>query len=171
VKIDYQEFLIRDWQPGDRPVVADLVKTVLAEYGMGFEPDHTDWDAVQVEKAYWDVGGEFWVAEKEDEIVGCGGFHPVDRGEQSVELRKMFLRPDVRGRGLGRFLLAQLEDAARAKGFKQMWLETATVLDTAVRLYEQNGYSSPSNNAGGWVERCDRLYVKNLSLESVRIAN
>ncbi|MGJ3252509.1 MAG: GNAT family N-acetyltransferase [Elainellaceae cyanobacterium] len=162
--LSYQDYQIRPWQPGDRQLVADLVRTVLGEYGMSFDPDHTDRDAVHIEDAYWNTGGEFWVIEWNGKLVGSGGFHPIERGEQSVELRKMFLLPEARGHGLGQFLLEQIEKAAIAKGFKHMWLETATVLTEAVRLYEKNGYRPPADNAKGCVARCDRLYVKVLAL-------
>jgi putative acetyltransferase len=162
--VTYQDFVIRGWQPGDRQAVADLVRIVLAEYGMTFEPDQTDRDAIQVEEAYWQTGGEFWVVEKAGAIVGSGGFHPIKRGKNGVELRKMFLLPDVRGVGLGRFLLQHLEQSALQKGFQQMWLETATVLKEAVQLYERNGYHPPmGDDAKGCVQRCDRIYVKTLS--------
>lgn len=161
--VTYQDFVIRSWQPSDRQAVAALVRVVLAEYGMGFEPDHTDRDAIHVESAYWQTGGEFWVVEKAGAIVGSGGFHPIDRGEHSAELRKMFLLREARGVGLGKFLLHHLEQAAFKQGVQQMWLETATVLKEAVQLYETNGYHPPTGeHAQGSVPRCDRLYVKTL---------
>ena len=163
----YRNFVIRPWQPSDRRAVADLAQTVLAEYGMGFEPDENDWDVVQVETAYWKTGGEFWVVECEEQIVGSGGYHPCDRPlpeqdvSKSVELRKMFLASSVRGQGLGRYLLATLEKSAADKGFSHMWLETAVRMKSAVKLYELNGYQQP-NNTDVHVQRCDRVYVKSL---------
>lgn len=153
----YREFLIREWQPSDRPAVSDLVRTVLAEYGLGFEPEATDRDAIQVEDAYWKTGGAFWVIEREGQIVGSGGYHPSHRGEHAVELRKMFILADHRGKGLGRWLLQALERSAVEKGFGEMWLETASVLKDAIRLYERNGYQ-PST--GVETQRCDRIYYK-----------
>jgi putative acetyltransferase len=160
VRLSYRDFLIRDWQPGDRHSVGALVKTVLAEYGMGFEPEGTDQDAIQVEDAYWKTGGTFWVVEHQGAIVGSGGYHPCHRAEKAVELRKMFILPDCRRQGLGRFLLTELEKSAAANGFKEMWLETATVLKEAVILYERSGYQ-PST--GVETQRCDRIYYKRLT--------
>ncbi len=65
--------------------------------------------------------------------------------------------PAARGRGLGRFLLAQLEQEIRSRGFKEIWIETATVLQEAVRLYERSGYQSAT---GVETLRCDRIYRK-----------
>ena len=142
----YREFLIRDWRPADRQAVACLVETVLAEFGLGFEAEGADGDAIQIEAAYWEAGGEFWVVERDGQLVGSGGYHPCPRGQGAVELRKMFLLPEVRGRGLGRTLLRSLEAAAARRGFSEVWLETASVLKGAIALYERSGYV-PSTGA------------------------
>ncbi len=158
--LTYKEFILRDWQLGDRQAAATLIEQVLAEYGLGWEPTGTDRDAVAVETYYQQAGGEFWVVEQAGIIVGTGGYYPVLRGDRAVEIRKMYLQPAVRGCGLGSFLLAQLEGAIAARGYRTIWIETASVLAAAVRLYENRGYQAA---AGGETPRCDRLYVKYLS--------
>jgi putative acetyltransferase len=161
----YKHFLIRDWQPEDCDAAAALIAQVLAEYGLitcqlADEPGGADWDVQNVELAYWKTGGEFWVVENQGKLVGTAGYYPIERGEQAVEIRKMYLLPEARGQGLGRYLLEALEQAIAARGFTQIRLETASVLQEAVRLYERNGYV-----AGTDVEtaRCDRVYVKQLA--------
>ena len=159
----FRDFLIRDWEVGDRAAAANVVKTVLAEYGLSWEVDCdgcSDQDAVNVENYYWETGGEFWVVVQAGVIVGTGGYLPIERGEQAVEIRKMYLLPQARGRGIGRYLLSELEQAAAAKGFKEAWVETATVLSEAVRLYERNGYMPKT---GVETERCDKVYCKAIS--------
>ncbi len=159
----FKDFLIRDWVVGDRTPAATLIKSVLAEYGLGWEVNCggcSDQDAVEVEKYYLEAGGEFWVIERSGQIVGTGGYYPIDRGQQSVEVRKMYLLPEARGYGLGRFLLAKLEQAAADKGFSQAWVETATALKEAIDLYEKNGYEPMT---GVETERCDKVYCKSLS--------
>ena len=158
----FKAFLIRDWEVGDREAAAAVVKTVLAEYGLGWEVGEcgcSDRDAVEVETYYWQSGGEFWVVEQAGEIVGTGGYLPIERGEKAAEIRKMYLLPSARGKGLGRYLLAELEQAAAAKGFGEVWVETSTVLAEAVKLYERNGYRPKS---GVETERCDKVYSKSL---------
>jgi putative acetyltransferase len=153
----YKTFQIRDWRPGDRQLAANLIRDVLTEYGLGSEPNGADQDVLQVETAYWATGGEFWVVEQAGKLVGTAGYYPVSRGENAVEIRKMYLHPSVRGQGLGKFLLMELERAIACKGYTQIWIETASVLKEAVLLYERSGYQPAS---GVETARCDRVYAK-----------
>lgn len=136
--MQYRDFWIRDWQPIDREIAANLIFSVLTEYGLEGEPVGADTDVLRVEEAYWRSGGEFWVVERDGQIVGTAGYYPIDRAPKAVEIRKMYLLPAIRGQGLGRFLLKKLEEAIAAKGFEQIWIETASVLKEAVKLYESS---------------------------------
>lgn len=155
----YQDFLIRDWQPSDRTIAFNLIGSVLAEYGLTQEPNGADRDVLEVESFYQKKNGEFWVIERQNKLVGTGAYYPISRGQNAVEIRKMYLLPEARGVGLGKFLLTELESAIVQKGFEQIWIETASVLKEAVQLYERNGYQ-PST--GVETLRCDRVYVKYL---------
>ncbi|MBE9138731.1 GNAT family N-acetyltransferase [Nodosilinea sp. LEGE 07088] len=161
-------YLIRSWQPSDRDAAANLIAQVLQEYSLTCEPTASDRDAQEVEACYWETGGEFWVVEAAGKVVGTVGYRPTHRGDRpqkhdrhrAVELRKMYLLPQARGQGLGRYLLTTVEAAIRQRGFDQIWLETASVLKAAVRLYEANGYKPTS---GVETARCDRVYCKRLT--------
>ncbi len=156
----YRNYTIRSWQPDDRQAAADVIKNALAEYGLGWEPDGADRDVLEVEDYYLTRGGEFWVIETEGEIIGTGAYYPYPhRGEKAVEIRKMYLSPIARGQGLGKHLLGQLERSIIARGYQEIWIETASVLTAAVKLYEANGYQSAT---GVETLRCDRVYVKTL---------
>lgn len=155
----YQGFLIRDWQESDRANAAEVIHSVLTEYGLPWLPTAADRDVIQVEYFYLSTGGEFWVVEKQEKIVGTAAYYPIKRGEKAVEIRKMYLLPEVRGQGLGKYLLAQLEKVIGNKGFREIWIETASVLKEAVKLYESSGYQPAS---GVETPRCDRIYVKYL---------
>jgi putative acetyltransferase len=155
----FKTFWVRDWQPADQEPAFEVIAGVLPEYGLTCEPTGSDLDAYDVEAHYLKSGGEFWVVEQQGQIVGTAGYYPIERGEQAVEIRKMYLLPAVRGQGLGRFLLTELERAITERGFKQIWIETASVLKEAVVLYESSGYQPAT---GVETARCDRVYVKHL---------
>ncbi len=159
VNLYFRDFLIRQWEADDRDKAASVISSVLSEYGLDWEPDGADKDVLKIEDYYLDNGGDFWVIEYQNEIVGTGAYYPIERGEKAVEIRKMYLLPKARGFGLGKYLLQQLEAAISCHDFKQIWIETASILTEAVKLYESNGYQPAT---GVETERCDRIYVKKL---------
>ena len=158
MRATYKDFLIRNWEERDRTPVSEVIRSVLSEYGLGWEPNGADRDVLQVEECYLATGGEFWVIEHQNQIVGTAAYYPIHRGEKAVEIRKMYLLPSARGLGLGKYLLQQLEEAIASRGFQQIWIETASVLAEAVKLYESNGYQPAT---GVETTRCDRVYKKN----------
>src|SRR5262249_27375160 len=82
--------------------------------------------------------GLFVVARLRDRPVGCGAlkFH----GRRPAELKRMWVAPDARGLGLGRRLLAELEQLAREHGVRMLRLETNRNLTEAIALYRSAGY-------------------------------
>lgn len=153
----YRDFEIRPWQTQDRDAVINLIASVLAEFGLAWQPDGADADVVAVEEFYQAQGGEFWVVEQDKKVVGTAAYYPIERGENAVEIRKMYLHPQARGQGLGQFLLTQLEQRIWQRGFSLIWIETATIMNQAVKLYEKNGYQATT---GVETQRCDRVYAK-----------
>jgi putative acetyltransferase len=157
----YLDYLIQDWQPSWREASVNVIKTVLTEYGLPWQPDTADIDVMEVEQYYQQTGGEFWVVQdiSSQQIIGTGAYYPISRGDKAVEIRKMYLLSAHRGKGLGKYLLRELEQAIKLKQYQEIWLETASVLKEAVRLYETNGYQVTE---GVETERCDLVYVKHL---------
>ena len=155
---EYKDFVVRSWQADDRISAATVIETVLTEYGLGWEPDGADVDVLNVEECYAD--GEFWVIELSGIVVGTAAYYPIDRAENAVEIRKMYLLPIAREKGLGRFLLNTLEAVIVQKGFVEIWIETASVLREAVILYERSGYKAAT---GVETERCDIVLRKELA--------
>ncbi len=159
MKQKYQDFVIRDWHKSDRTSTAEVIKTVLEEYGLPWQPKSADRDVIEIESAYVETGGEFWVVEKNSTIVGTAAYQPISRGQNAVEIRKMYLLAEVRGKGLGKYLLQELEKAIAIKDYQEIWLETASILKEAVVLYERSGYQ-PVNDVE--TERCDLAYFKRI---------
>jgi putative acetyltransferase len=82
--------------------------------------------------------GTFLVAYVDGEAAGCGGVGRLD--DTLGELRRMYVLPTHRGKGLGRALLVALEDAARELGYTTMRLETGNEAPEALGLYTSSGY-------------------------------
>ena len=82
--------------------------------------------------------GVFLVVRDEGRAIGCGGVCRFD--ETRAELKRMYVVPDARGRGLGRLLLVELETEARRLGYDGIVLETGDRQPEALGLYESAGY-------------------------------
>ena len=82
--------------------------------------------------------GAFVLAVLDDLPVACGGFRFLR--SQVAEIKRMYVDPTVRGRGLGRRLLAFIEQQAAAASYSQLWLETGTEQPEAMALYTSAGY-------------------------------
>lgn len=82
--------------------------------------------------------GAFVIARLRGRAIGCGAlkYH----GRAPAELKRMWLAPEVRGLGLGRRLLGELERIARAAGVRIVRLETNRSLKEAIALYRSSGY-------------------------------
>lgn len=118
-----------------------LVSSVLGEYGLPADRDGKDSDLTDIEAHYLNRGGAFEILEDEEgNLLGTAGLYPID--EETVELRKMYFVPEIRGRGYGRQLLSDMVQIARELGFKRITLETIAPLKEAIHLYERFGFVS-----------------------------
>ena len=83
--------------------------------------------------------GVFLVAGLDGRAVGCGGLRPLAGGDGDV--KRMFVEPAARGRGVARAVLAALVAHARSQGMARLVLETGTAQPEAIALYESAGWS------------------------------
>jgi GNAT superfamily N-acetyltransferase len=84
-------------------------------------------------------GAHYLVAVVGGRAVACGAWQPLEPG--IAELKRMYVRPAHRGRGIARQLIVSLEEEALAAGFPTLWLETGTYLPAAIALYRSSGYT------------------------------
>jgi GNAT superfamily N-acetyltransferase len=88
--------------------------------------------------------GTFLVGFTEDgEPVCCGGVKGLPDG--ACEIKRMYVAPEHRGRGVARELLAALEDAARSLGYATARLDTGPRQAHAERIYRESGYRPIGN--------------------------
>jgi GNAT superfamily N-acetyltransferase len=98
----------------------------------------------------------FLIAYVDGEAVGCGGFKRLD--DRTAEIKRMFVAADVRGRGVGRWILERLEEGAREAGYRFARLDTGNRQPDALHLYRSAGYREiPDYNgnpaASYWFEK------------------
>ncbi len=83
------------------------------------------------------------VALNGDTPIGCGAFKPFD--EKSVEVKRMYVLPEWRGKGVAGLVLADLERWAAELGYGRCLLETGLRMPDAVAFYTKNGYGRMEN--------------------------
>jgi len=83
--------------------------------------------------------GAFFIAWAGEEALGCGAMRLRDA--QTAEIKRMYVKPSARARGVGSRLLAALEDRARDLGARQVVLEAGDRQASAIALYVRAGYS------------------------------
>jgi GNAT superfamily N-acetyltransferase/DNA-binding MarR family transcriptional regulator len=139
------------------PNARRAVRAYVAELSDRFEGG---WDpALSISAADEELtppAGLFLVATLYSDAVGCGALKFHDGAP--AELKRMWVSPAVRGLGLGRRLLAELEAHAAARGVRTLRLETNQALGEAVSLYRTAGYRevAPFNDepyAHHWFEK------------------
>lgn len=77
------------------------------------------------------------------QAVACGSFK--EYGPDSAEIKRVFTKPDFRGRGYSKIIMGVLEKRAVDKGYRRLILETGTFLENARRLYISCGFHSIDN--------------------------
>src|SRR6185436_18708299 len=83
--------------------------------------------------------GAFVVAYADGMAVGCGAVRKLD--ETTAELKRMYVTPEARGKGIGGAVLRALEAEARALGATRLLLETGIRQKTAEAMYRRAGYA------------------------------
>ena len=117
--------------PPHAAAVLDVIGTVFEEYGMSFDPSDFDSDLLDIPRHYADRGGWFSVLTDAGRVVGTVAAVPKDAA--ACEIKRLYLLPQYRGRGLGRALMEHILDRAREAGFREAVAWSDVRLETAHR--------------------------------------
>lgn len=125
-----------------RALVEEVQQVYLERYG---GHDETPMDAEQFAPPY----GRFFVGYLDGAPAAIGGWRLRSAetaadlpGRRPAEIKRMFVRAPLRGRGLARVVLAELESSARAAGVDWLVLETGDRQPEALGLYRSAGYTA-----------------------------
>ncbi|WP_427383692.1 GNAT family N-acetyltransferase [Janibacter sp. G56] len=136
-------------------LIGELMRDLSRRYGNG---DDSEGDATPVEPAEFEAPrGTFVIARRDGHPLGCVALRTVASPTDTVELKRMWVREQARGTGLGKELLAEAERRATALGARRIILETGTAQPEAIALYEAHGYQSiPAFGYYAWspLSRC-----------------
>lgn len=141
---------LRD-EPYDGPVAQALIAEVQQEYVLRY--GDIDTEPVRAEE-FAPPTGRFVVGFLDATPVAMGGLRRHD--DTTVEIKRMYVVPDARGRGFARLVLARLEEIAVELGAQRVVLETGQPQPEAMALYRSSGYA-PIDRYGYY--RCSPLSV------------
>jgi GNAT superfamily N-acetyltransferase len=130
--------------PADVPPASDLVAAMVAEMALVYGPIDVPGMPSATPADFAPPHGTFLVGFDDEGAAVCGGgIKRLD--DEAAEIKRMYVVPSARGRGLARVLLAALEDAARDLGYTIARLDTGPRQPHAQRLYEASGYRPIGN--------------------------
>jgi putative acetyltransferase len=133
-------FAIRRARDDDAQDLFGLLALCFAEYPGCYVDPHEDLTDLRTPgRSFADNGGAFWVAEDaRGRVCACIGVDYPSGG--AGELYRLYVRPDLRRRGLGERLIRLAEAHARDRSSERMFFWSDTRFSTAHRLYERLGY-------------------------------
>jgi putative acetyltransferase len=100
-----------------------------------------DQELAELPGDYSDPAGRLLLAEFDGQLAGCVALHKLEPG--ICEMKRLYLRPQFRGKGLGSALMETVIDEARRIGYKHMRLDTVEpVMKDAVALYRKRGFKA-----------------------------
>ena len=132
----------RGFDENDRHAVVALLREYWASLGVA--PCFQDFDAevADLPGAYVPPEGQMlFLRDPADNVpVGCVALRPVAGVPDMCEMKRLYLRPVARGKGLGRHLAVAAMDEARHLGYRRMFLDTLPTLVEAQALYRSLGF-------------------------------
>ncbi len=146
-------FRIRQIRPVDNPIISKIIKDTLTEFGANRPGTvFTDPSTDQLFELFQKKGATYFIAEKNDKVVGGGGIYPTNGlPTDTCEFVKMYLLPEARGIGLGKAIINKSIVYAIENGYKNVYIESMPELKQALYVYEKFGFTylkAPMGNSG-----------------------
>ena len=106
------------------------------------------------------AGARFFVARQDGRALGCGGY--VLLPAQAAEMKRLFVDPAARGRGVGGAIVRAIEQAAAGEGVRTLFLEPGVKSSEALRLYGRHGFAGCGPFAGYGLDPLSVFMAKRL---------
>lgn len=140
--MDKDTIVIREIKSEDNVQIEQVIRACFYEFKIPLEGTaYNDPETSHMFEAYQNDNDIYYVVEFKGNIYGGCGIKPLKGFRKDVcEIQKMYFSPEVRGKGLGRFMFETCLKTAKKMGYKQCYLESAPQLKDAIRLYKSFGF-------------------------------
>ncbi|MDR7306873.1 GNAT family N-acetyltransferase [Rhodoferax saidenbachensis] len=134
--------LLQPQSPADLDGVRVLFKEYADSLGVDLCFQNFEAELRQLPGEYAPPRGSLLVAVVGDAFAGCCALRPLDSADYSnaSEMKRLYVRPEFRGLGLGRMLAEGILDAARQSGYSCVLLDTLDDMESARALYAELGF-------------------------------
>lgn len=119
-----------------------IVRELFREYAAGLAIDlcfqNFEKELAELPGHYMPPRGRLLLAKRDGQIAGCIALRPMETG--IGELKRLYVRPEFRGSGIGQALVARVLDEARKTGYRIVRLDTLREMRNAISLYTAFGF-------------------------------
>ena len=132
--------------PADLSVVRDLLRDYQKSVGVNLLFEDFEGELASLPGPYARPRGRLLLVREGDEVAGCGALRPLS--PEVCEMMRMWVRPQYRGRGLGRVIAQALIAAAREAGYRTVRQNTLAIMPQARALLRSLGFVPVAPDAG-----------------------
>ncbi|MDQ1161597.1 putative acetyltransferase [Chryseobacterium sp. SORGH_AS 447] len=148
-----EQTVIRKAEKSDNGALAKLIRDTFTEFDAPKEGTvYSDPTTFDLYSLFTCENSVLWVGEIDGVVSGCCGIYPTEGlPEGCAELAKFYLRPEARGKGLGKSLMMKSIASAKEMGYDNVYLESLPEFSKAVKMYENSGFrllEKPLGNSG-----------------------
>lgn len=124
--------------PEDREAVLSIFREYVTSTTVSLQFQDYETEFASLPGKYQPPDGRLLLAWKGERVIGCVALRKIVPG--TCEMKRVYVRPEARGSGIGRQLVVQIMDAARLAGYQRICLDVLPEFEAARHIYESIGF-------------------------------